>query len=366
MIAVDCRIVRGGKPVEPAFHVEAGGITALFGPSGSGKTTTLNLIAGLLKPQAGRITLGPAVLFDSAQGIDVPVERRRIGYVFQDARLFPHLDVRGNLDYGRRRAGDGADGLPADALIAMLGIEGLLARKPATLSGGETQRVALARALMMRPQALLLDEPLAALDRARRDDIIPYLQRLRRTLAVPIVLVSHDHRDVLRLADHLVLMDQGRVSAFGPIETVAARAEGFGDQGPLTLVSARMIASGDDGLMVEAGNNRIAVSGGDVATAGGLSVGTAVRLIIAADDVVLASAPTNSLSISNQLAGQVLSIDRQAHGLATVRLMCGRLELAARITCASADRLGLAPGAAAWALIKAAKLTGFAEPPKTG
>lgn len=187
------------------------GVTALLGPSGSGKTTILNLLAGLVRPDRGTIIADGKTLFDSAAGIDMPAHRRAIGYVFQDLRLFPHLNVGRNLDYGRFMSGQRRDEQGAAHLIELLGIGHLLQRRPATLSGGEAARVAIARALLAKPRLLLLDEPLAALDTARKDDILPYLERLAADIGTPMIYVSHAEAEVRRLAQRIVRIERGRV-----------------------------------------------------------------------------------------------------------------------------------------------------------
>lgn len=200
----------GDTVVEASFR-STGRVTALFGPSGSGKTSIINMIAGILRPDAGRVVLGGGVLFDSREGVSVPAHRRRIGYVFQEARLFPHLSVRANLAYGRLMNGIGRDRAEETRVLDLLGIGGLLARRPRTLSGGERQRVAIGRALLLKPRLLLLDEPLASLDEARREEILPYLERLRDEAGVPMVYVSHASNEVRRLADTVVRLRAGRV-----------------------------------------------------------------------------------------------------------------------------------------------------------
>jgi molybdate transport system ATP-binding protein len=196
----------------------ASGVTALFGPSGAGKTTIINLIAGLLVPDRGAITLEDAVLFDAAAGINVPSHRRHIGYVFQEGRLFPHLNVRQNLDYGRRMSGHKRNASEFARIVTLLGIGHLLDRRPRMLSGGERQRVAIGRALLMRPHLLLLDEPLASLDAAHKDEILPYLVRLRDEARVPMVYVSHTAAEVRRIATNVVRLDAGRVVGAGGLE----------------------------------------------------------------------------------------------------------------------------------------------------
>jgi molybdate transport system ATP-binding protein len=225
MLAVDVAKRLGDFVLEARFET-AGGVTALFGPSGAGKTTLANVIAGLVAPDRGRISLDDTVLFDSAARIDVPAHRRRIGYVFQEGRLFPHLAVAANLDYGRRMCGLARDPAEMERIVTLLDIGHLLDRRPGKLSGGERQRVAVGRALLMRPRLLLLDEPLASLDAARKREILPYLQRLRDETRVPMVYVSHHAPELKRIATSVVLLDGGRVTAAGGLEVLdAATAE---------------------------------------------------------------------------------------------------------------------------------------------
>jgi molybdate transport system ATP-binding protein len=200
---------------------KAAGVTALFGPSGSGKTSLINMIAGLMRPDAGRITLDGDVLFDAARGVNVKPWKRRIGTVFQEGRLFPHLSVKRNLDYGRWMSGLAADPKAFAHAIELLDIGHLLDRRPGKLSGGERQRVAIGRALLMKPRLLLLDEPLASLDAARKAEILPYLERLRDDSRVPMIYVSHDAGEVARIATHVVRLEGGRVTATGGVEALA-------------------------------------------------------------------------------------------------------------------------------------------------
>jgi molybdate transport system ATP-binding protein len=220
MLTVDVEKQLGDFSIAARFETAAG-VTALFGPSGAGKTTLANMIAGLITPDRGRITLAETVLFDSEQGIDVPAHRRRIGYVFQEGRLFPHLTVAANLDYGRRMSGLTIDPADWQHVVDMLDIGHLLARRPGKLSGGERQRVAVGRALLMRPRLLLLDEPLASLDTARKREILPYLERLRDEASVPMVYVSHHAGELQRIATNVVRLDAGRVTAVGGKELLA-------------------------------------------------------------------------------------------------------------------------------------------------
>jgi molybdate transport system ATP-binding protein len=198
------------------------GVTAVFGPSGAGKTTLVNMISGLLAPDRGRIAIEETVLFDSDKRINLPPHRRRIGYVFQEGRLFPHLSVKHNLDYGRRMCGQPRDGAQMQRIIALLDIGHLVDRRPGKLSGGERQRIAIGRALLMRPRLLLLDEPLASLDVARKREILPYLERLRDEVGVPMVYVSHQAAELRRIATSVVRLIGGKVEAAGGRELLDA------------------------------------------------------------------------------------------------------------------------------------------------
>lgn len=203
--------------LDAAFTVREKSITALFGPSGAGKTSIINMTAGLIRPKEGRISLNGRCLFDAKTKIFVPPEKRRIGYVFQDGRLFPHLSVRSNLTYGMRLLPKNERYVKFDAVVDLLGIGSLLDRRPAKLSGGEKQRVAIGRSLLRSPELLLMDEPLASLDASRKDEVLPFIERLSRNYSIPIVYVSHSIDEIFRLADHMVIIENGRVTASGPI-----------------------------------------------------------------------------------------------------------------------------------------------------
>jgi molybdate transport system ATP-binding protein len=220
VLTLDAEKRLGEFELKAAFEADSG-VTALFGASGTGKTTIINMIAGLVRPDRGRIALNGDVLFDNAGRVDVPAWKRRIGYVFQEGRLFPHLSVRHNLDYGRWMSGQPADANAFTHVIELLDIAHLLDRRPGKLSGGERQRIAVGRALLMRPRLLLLDEPLASLDAARKADILPYLERLRDEGSVPMVYVSHDPSEVKQIATRVVRVDGGRIVAQGGVELLA-------------------------------------------------------------------------------------------------------------------------------------------------
>ena len=227
VLAVDVERRLGALDLSARFET-TGGVTALFGPSGAGKTSVVNMIAGLLKPDRGRIALDDTVLFDSVKGIDVPAHRRRIGYVFQEGRLFPHLSVRQNLDYGRRMSGRPREVGEFERIVALLDIGHLLDRRPGKLSGGERQRVAVGRALLMGPRLLLLDEPLASLDTGHKREILPYLVRLRDDAGIPMVYVTHTPAEARRIATTVVRLDAGRVIAAGGLELLKeAEADAF-------------------------------------------------------------------------------------------------------------------------------------------
>ena len=326
------------------------GVTALFGRSGAGKTTVVNAVAGLLTPDEGRVAVDGALLFDTARGVNLPPHRRRVGYVFQEGRLFPHLSVRANLLYGARFAGAPTRGPEVDRVIDLLGLAPLLARRPRGLSGGETQRVAIGRALLARPRLLLMDEPLAALDAARREEILPFLEAIRDEARAPILYVSHAAAEVARLATTVVALEAGRVLRAGPAGEVlsdpdAVPALGVAEAG--ALLEGRVIRHHPDGL------SEIALSGGRVHLARvAAAEGAAIRLRVAADDVILARERPEGLSALNLLSGEVAALRPGDGPGVLVQLRVGGDRLLARVTRRSAEALGLAPGLPVWAVIK--------------
>ncbi|MEF3048010.1 molybdenum ABC transporter ATP-binding protein [Pseudotabrizicola sp. L79] len=338
-----------GLALDVAFQAPVG-LTVLFGRSGAGKTTVVNAVAGLLRPDAGRIQSGDRVLLDTAAGICLPPHRRRVGYVFQDARLFPHLTVRQNLLYGHWFAG-GAGAADLGQIVEMLGIGSLLARRPAALSGGEKSRVALGRALLSNPGLLLLDEPLAALDDARKAEILPYLERLRDEVHLPILYVSHSMAEVARLATTVVMLDKGRVVATGPAAQILsdpATAPGLGLREAGAVLVARVAEHAQDGLTrLETGAGPLWLP--HVAQ----PLGTALRLRILAQDVMLATQPPQAISALNILPARVADIRFGDGPGAMVSLQAGSERLLARITRRSAQTLGLAPGVPVFAVLKA-------------
>jgi molybdate transport system ATP-binding protein len=331
------------------------GITAVFGPSGCGKTTLLRCVAGLERASAGHVEVAGDTWQDERRGLFLPPWQRPLGYVFQEASLFDHLDVAANIRFGWRRA---AQPLPEDALqrlIALLALGPLLASRPHQLSGGERQRVAIARALATQPRLLLLDEPLASLDVARRREVLGWLERLREEVRVPMLYVTHAADEVARLADHLVLLDAGRVRAAGPLRETWAELElGLlaGDEPGALLLGH--VAQRDERWHLA----QVAFPGGALWLHDhGLPQGSAARVRVLARDVSLALTPPQGSSIQNVLACTVRGIAPGSHpSQAMVQLDCGPSLLVARITARAADALALAPGRAVWAQVKSAAL----------
>ncbi len=358
MIELQLRLPRPGFTLDVALSLPGQGVSALFGPSGCGKTTLLRALAGLERA-AGRIGIDGEVWQDDAQRIFVPTHRRPLGYVIQESALFPHLDVQRNLDYGRRRIPAAERRIELDQVIELLGIGGLMGRRPDTLSGGERQRVAIARSLATSPRLLLLDEPLAALDAARKAEVLPYLDRLHAELSMPVVYVSHAIEEVARLAHHLVLMADGRVTAAGPVADVMARldlptAHGEGAGVVLDAVVAErdaqwQLARLQVGTGGQGGQGDFSVWARDH----GLPPGRAVRVRLLARDISLTRTRQSGTSIGNQLEGTVEQIADDEHpSLALVRVRIGASPLIARLTRRSAHALALAPGMPVWAQVK--------------
>lgn len=348
-IAVDVALRRGDFALDVAFAAGRG-LTALFGRSGSGKTTLIDLIAGLAKPDRGRIVVSDHVLVDRQAGIFLPPHRRRVGVVFQDARLFPHLSVAQNLAYGRLFARLPHDQAEFAAVTGMLGIAPLLARQPAGLSGGERQRVAIGRALLARPRLLLMDEPLAALDEARKAEILPYIERLRDEAGVPIVYVSHSVAEVARLAGTIVVLDAGRVAATGPAEQILRRADLIPLHGePGALLD--MVVAGSD---PQTALTRLSGQAGTLLVPDlARPAGTGVRVRIPARDVLVAVRKPDGLSARNVLPGRVASLVPAGSGV-MVEIDCNGAILIARLTAAAVADLSLAPGCEVMAVIKSA------------
>ncbi|HEX8785972.1 MAG TPA: molybdenum ABC transporter ATP-binding protein, partial [Telluria sp.] len=321
------RIERGDFSVDVDLELPGHGISALFGRSGSGKTTCLRAIAGLERAPGGYVALGDEVWQDDAQGVFVPVHRRALGYVFQEASLFAHLSVRGNLEFGSKRVPKAQQRFALGAIAELLGIDALLDRRPDHLSGGERQRVAIARALLASPRLLLMDEPLAALDHRRKQEILPYLERMHDELSIPIVYVSHAPDEVARLADHLVLLDAGRVAASGPLTETLARSDlppAFADDAGVVWDT---VLSGQEPDAL----SRLAFAGGVLYVGQrDAPIGTRLRCRIHARDVSLALERPPATSIVNLLPAVVTAIvDTDTPGHVLVQLRVGHSPLLA-------------------------------------
>jgi molybdate transport system ATP-binding protein len=399
MLRVSALKKRDGFTLQAEFEAPTPGIVALFGRSGCGKTTLINIISGLLAADEARIQLDDVVLADTRAGISVPVERRRIGYVFQDARLFPHLSVLGNLRYGlkrslRRGAGHGAQErksrvaqtsarhapgqasteqalaehpaagatlprqlIALDEVVSLLGLAALLDRRPHQLSGGERQRVSLGRALLSQPQLLLLDEPLASLDAARREEVLPYLEALRDRLSMPMVYVSHQFEEVLQLATHMVLMEAGRVVAQGPLSEVSLCPELRAIVGPDSVGSVL------DGVVTQTDPTRAMA---DLQLGSSIlrvklrdaTVGSRVRVQLLARDIILATEKPQGLSVRNTVQGTVSEMSPDEEDAVLVKVDIGGVTVLARITADAATALSLRPGSPVWVLVKAVSTRG--------
>ena len=360
MLRVKLQLRRGDFSLDADFTAPTPGITALFGRSGAGKSTLIHLLAGLLRADRGSIELDGVSLFDAQHGLDVAAHLRRVGCVFQDLRLFPHLNVAGNLRYGLRRADPAPVRIPLERVVELLDLAALLHRRTWQLSGGERQRVALGRALLAQPRLLLLDEPLAAIDAARRNEVLPYFERLRDELALPMILVTHQFEDVVRLASHVVLLEAGRVLAQGDLPAVSLRPELnllLGTEGVGAVIEGRVDSVDEtSGLAtVSAGQARLLVP------ADGLLPGRTLRLQLLARDLILATAPPVAMSVRNQLRGTVTDLVPDPPHNVMVKLDAGGLPLLARITAAAARDLELRNGQQLWILVKAVSLRAHAR-----
>ena len=355
MLDVSIRRQLGEFLLDATFAVPESGLTALFGRSGSGKTSTIGAIAGLLRPDFGHVRVGDQTLFDSAARLEVPAHRRRLGYVFQESRLFPHLNVRGNLLYGFKRAPAAERRIVPDRIIELLGLETLLDRRPAQLSGGEKQRVAIGRAILAQPRILLMDEPLASLDAPRKRQVLPYIERLRDELGVAIVYVSHSLEEVVRLAQQVVVFDEGRVAAVGSPADLSQRLELrslFGDYEAGVVLEAE-VAAHDATWEI----TTLRFDGGHLKVPGIQGrVGSRMRLRVRERDLSVAIEAPRGLSIQNALEGEIAELVEQPGPFAEVKVRVGASVFVARITRESSHRLGLAPGRRVWALVKSVSL----------
>jgi len=347
------RVDRGGFTLDAELTVPARGVTAIFGPSGCGKTTLLRSIAGLEHSADAYLRVGDEE-WQSGERV-LPCHRRSLGYVFQEVSLFAHLTVRRNLEYGFKRVPDGAHRVAFDDAVALLGVAPLLDRHPSRLSGGERQRVAIARALLTSPRLLLMDEPLAALDQESKDEILPFLDRLHEELAIPVLYVSHSPDEVARLADHLVLMRDGRVAATGPIADMMTRVDlplAHGDDAE-AVIEATVVGHDDHYHLtyVEFPGGQFTVNRKE------LPVGRRVRLRVQARDVSLAlECHDAGTSILNIFPARVEEIADENPSQVTVRLTAGGVPMLSRITRKSAAALGLQPGKAVYVQVKSVAL----------
>lgn len=345
----------GAFHLSTALNLPATGVSGFFGPSGSGKTSLLRLIAGLERPKQGAITLGEQTLLDTRQGIFVPPHRRRIGVVFQEARLFPHYRVRGNLTYGMRK--------PAAQrfaeIVELLGIEALLERMPGTLSGGEARRVAIGRALLSEPQLLLMDEPLTGLDGARKEELLRYITRLTQQVDIPVIYVSHDAEEITAIADHLVVMKAGQVRASDKLGALLQRFDLTHELGGFDAASllqgevvAHETAYGLTHLALD-DNYQLVLPGASA------PIGSHLRVRILARDIALALTPPANTSYRNQLSATITDFITLPEAPYTVelRLSIGRFFLRARLTRKSWDEMGLAKGMQVTALIRSVSFT---------
>ncbi|QGX97515.1 molybdenum ABC transporter ATP-binding protein [Roseovarius faecimaris] len=326
------------------------GVTAIFGPSGSGKTTIINMISGLLHPDQGRVVIDGASVLDTAARRNIPPHKRRIGYVFQDGRLFPHLSVAGNIRFGARFAH--SDPIASETeIVDLLGLAPLMERLPGALSGGERQRVALARALLSAPRLLLMDEPLAALDEPRKDEILPYLEALRDRTGLPILYVSHSVAEVARLADHLILLQNGKIALSGSTQDILSTPAALpflGVREAGSILRARVLGHDPDGL------SRLQLSSGElVLPRVDAKVGESLVIRILAQDVLIALQHPEGLSSRNILPVTVEGLHRGGGPGVAVSLRLGEDVLLARVTARAADDLALRPGLDCFAVLKA-------------
>jgi molybdate transport system ATP-binding protein len=356
MLDLDVKLHRKDFSLHAKFAAASGSVISLFGPSGCGKTTTANLIAGLIKPNEGRIAVGDRVMFDSSQTINVPAEQRGIGYVFQNARLFPHLRVMNNLQYGLRRT-QNSPFIDADFVVKLLDLQSLLHRYPGQLSGGEQQRVAIGRALLSQPKLLLLDEPLSSLDIARRNEVLPYLERLRDSLKITMLFVSHQYDEVLRLATHVVLIKEGKCISQGSLREVSLQRElrillNEESVGAVIDTQVESINSATGLAQLKVGYGMINVD------AEGLQNGQQIRIQLLARDLVLSLDPASRVSIRNQLEGTITQIIHESENAKLIQIDVGNVDLLARVTRSSLQDLDLRIGTRLFVLVKAITLRG--------
>ena len=355
-IAVRFKLEHPGFTLDADFEIPERGVTALFGPSGSGKTTLLRLIAGLERGGEGRLIVGGEAWEDRERGVFLPTHKRAVGYVIQEAHLFPHRSVRGNLEYGFRRVPKAERRLDFDEVVSLTGVAPLLGRAVPSLSGGEKQRVAIARALLVSPRLLLMDEPLASLDERGKHELIPYFEALFEQLALPVLYVSHASEEVARLAENMVLMSEGRTVAVGPVNEILTRldlAPAEADDAT-AVVEARVVRHDDAYHLTE-----LAFDGGTLCLPReDLEVGSEVRVTIHARDTSVALDSPSRSSILNIIPAEILDIAPHGEAQVTLRLRAGATVLLSRITRKSSERLELAPGKSVYVQVKSVGLVG--------
>ena len=347
-LAARYRLTRREFTLDVDFALPSSGVTGLFGPSGSGKTTLLRCLAGLEPAAVGRFVFDARVIDDTATKRRLPPAQRGIGIVFQEPRLFAHLDVERNLRYGEKRRQRDAF-VAFEELVELLDIAPLLARRASALSGGEAQRVAIARALMSAPRLLLLDEPLASLDRRRREAILPFLEKLHARLPIPMIYVTHRLDEILRLADTLLVLDAGSRIASGRLGDVLADAAASG----LGSANVGVVLEGTAGAAdAEHGMTPVATPAGVLWVPGRYAMKTPLRLVVRANDVSISLAPLVATSIQNSLPAQIVSLDEEAGATLRLALDAAGHKILARITRRAAARLGVKPGMPVYAHIK--------------
>ncbi len=348
MLALDVALHRGRFDLRAKLEIN-GGVTGLFGPSGSGKSTLLAILAGLASPDRGKIVLDGETLLDSEAGVNLPPHRRHIGLVFQDSQLFPHYSVKGNLLYGCKRIPEWERRFQFDDIVELLALRPLLNAHPRRISGGEKQRVALGRSLLASPRLLLLDEPLAALDSGLKAQILPFLQRIRDELGLPMIFVSHALPEILHLTDRLALIDEGRILGFGALSEILGGREPECAKrlGPdnILAVAVESHDSGDGCTLARFGNSRLALP-----LRAGQAIGGIAYVSVHRGEIALSRRSVAEISIQNQVPGRIVRIENQGAGV-QVWIDAG-VPLVAEITPRSARELSLCPGDRVYCLIK--------------
>ena len=354
---IDLHIVRkqGDFTVQAGFERQSKGVTALFGPSGAGKTSIVNMVAGLLRPDEGHIIINGQCLFNRRRRINLPPEKRGIGYIFQDGRLLPHLSVKANLTYGMHLTPAAERFIPFGQVVDLLGIGHLLKRRPAGLSGGEKQRVAIGRALLTSPGLLLMDEPLASLDQARKHEVLPFIQRLCREFSLPVLYVSHSMNEIINLADYLVLLEEGRIKAAGSMEALMGRPDlaplfGREDFGSVihTIVAQTTDNHGLSHLHFQGGTLKVPQVGA--------APGSSLRVQIPAHNVDIALQPPEQTSYQNIFSGTIESVNQGSGPFVDLGLNIG-CPLMARVTLSAQAQLGLHKGQTVYALVKSVNIS---------